>query len=537
MRAAALLTGLGLGCGPAAPVRGGGLGGGLGGGPGPGQSAGCDAPFGPYFPESGGPDWDSPAGVAEPVRGAGVAVADFDQDGHLDVFLPNRTACQLLLGDGAFGFTDVSSTHLPGGPTDCGAWGATAADLDGDGDLDLLLPGWAAPSQVWENTGGGVFRDRSRGAGLGDAPVYARSASVADLEGDGDLDVFIATHVQRDDIAVGWPNQLLLQSAPFRFTDGGGLLPREARDSVTFVGSWVDLDDDLDLDLLLINDFGPTVQPNLALENRSTAGAPALVRVPGSAGLDLSIFGMGVGIADLNDDLIPDFAISDIDRLHLLQSAGAGSWVDVALAVGLRPDVGGGQRASWAMELVDVDNDGLLDVVAPFGPTEPFDDEPEEGAVPDQPDGLWLQAGDGQFRDHAPGLQVDHLLNGRGMAVVDLDGDGWLDLIKRDYLGAEAALLRASPGCGAWIELELQGAPPATMALGARVVVEAGGRRHTRWNLPGSTGLAGSGPSRVHIGLGDVDVVDRIEVRWPTGELEVREGVAARQRLVLREGG
>ncbi|MFO0003380.1 MAG: ASPIC/UnbV domain-containing protein, partial [bacterium] len=81
------------------------------------------------------------------------------------------------------------------------------------------------------------------------------------------------------------------------------------------------------------------------------------------------------------------------------------------------------------------------------------------------------------------------------------------------------------------------GGPPATMALGARVVVEAGGRRHTRWNLPGSTGLAGSGPSRVHIGLGDVDVVDRIEVRWPTGELEVREGVAARQRLVLREGG
>jgi hypothetical protein len=478
-----------------------------------------------------------------PRRGAGAAVADFDGDGMLDVFLPQKTACLLYMArlvEGENLLVDESAERFPDARTSCESWGASAVDYDGDGDIDLALARDGATDRLYINRGDGSFA-LAPGDLLGRATCGSRSASWGDMDADGDLDLFIARHhVLRegtDECAgsivtgSGDPNSLYENRGDGRLREVSHRLVGGAANGFTFLGAWLDVDGDRDQDLYLINDYGARFTTNMVLLND---GSGWFERASSRLGLDLGIDAMGLGVGDLNGDGIPDLAVSDISALHLMMSAEDG-WFDAALARGLVPDLARNQRAAWAIEIADMDNDGREDVVTVYGPTEDVLSGEESGPIR-QVDALFLQGPDGTFLDRARAWGWDSDAVGRGLVVADLDGDGWLDLLRTNYDGGPAEIHRSRCGANSWLKIRLQGRAWNHQAIGARVEIRAGARKWTRWLGTSSTGLASSGPAELHFGLGEVEEVDEVRVFWPDGGIDRVGPVLARQTLMVRAG-
>ena len=269
-----------------------------------------------------------------------------------------------------------------------------------------------------------------------------------------------------------------------------------------------------------------SVQSNLLLLN---AGGH-FVLDNNRSGLDLIMSGGGLGIGDLNDDGMLDMLIPQWDAISLMVSNGDGRWYDHADALGLTTDTAAGQRVGWGAELADLDNDGDLDAVVAYGHLDvdlPMWDNPTR-----QPDALFLQQPDHTFVDVARQWQVNDKGTQRGFVVADLNQDGWLDLVKRDVFGPDLMYLSRC-GDAHWLEIALRDDGSLnTRAVGATVRVRAGGRTFLRTVSAGGTGFGSGGPPEVHVGLGDVDVVDYIEVVWPDGtESVVGMGLEADQRV------
>ncbi|MFT5681170.1 MAG: hypothetical protein ACI8RZ_002076 [Myxococcota bacterium] len=473
-----------------------------------------------------GDDWASqtPADFSDDLsRGAGLVVADLNSDGLDDVFLPNFSPCQLFLSQPDGTLADASPDSLPDYDRKCDAWAASAADVDGDGDLDLFLARDSQPDQLFLNDGTGTFTNVSSGSGLGGG-VGSRSGSWGDLDGDGDLDLFVARHhtVSIPAEASVEDNALFLSQGDGTFDNITDQLPEAAVSGYTFLGSWLDIDGDADQDLYIINDFGYQLQPNVLLTND---GGTLTADTDDESGLGLAIEAMGLGVGDLNDDGLPDMMITDRDALHLMLSSGD-FWYDAAVSQGLIPSEE--QYAAWGVALADMDNDGDLDAPMVYGP-------PEEGAFTDQPDALWVQAEGGTFTDEAESWGLAQTTSGRGLVVADLNDDGWLDLIKTDYLGGPASAHLSRCGSEGWLVVRLEGSGANTFGIGARITVTAGDATWTRWLSAGSISLGVSGPPEVHLGLGIRDTVDTLTIHWPGGgqttytELETRQVLTVSQ--------
>lgn len=149
-------------------------------------------------------------------------------------------------------------------------------------------------------------------------------------------------------------------------------------------------------------------------------------------------------------------------------------------------------------------------------------------------DYLLRNNGDGTFTDVAYVNQSDRIEDGRGVSVVDYDLDGQVDVLVRNYR-QPAQVLHNRGGRGHWLEVKLVGTRSNRDAVGARVTVTAGDKRQMREVRTGSAYLSASSLVQ-HFGLGAVDRVDEVEVRWPSGEVTLLFGLEADQHLMLREG-
>jgi hypothetical protein len=483
--------------------------------------------------------WDEqPVGTLAAPTGWGVVVADLDGDTIPDVFLPQPAGDQLFFGtaDGHYREDDGALPAPDGVP----ATGASAADYDGDGDLDLFVARHG-PDALYVNDGAGRFTDVSAAAGVDAYPYDSIGGAWGDLDGDGDLDLFVSTWATRTDPpdpdqTTGDPNLLWENDGAGAFRDRADtLVPfRTAGLGWTYAAGWWDVDGVGGPELYITSDKGHGGFSNTLLHYDDGA----FVDRTDGTGLAISNQSMGLSAADLNDDGVPDFLVSDWGAQWLMLSDGQGGWYDAALARGLGLSHTDQRVVSWGGELADLDNDGDDDVVAVFGPDdldEPTYDEEGTESTPAQPDGLWLQGDDGSFVQVADAWGFADVGVGRGIAVADLDGDGWLDFVRRDVLGSAHIDLQA---CGAegWLSVDLAGPAPNTRGIGARIEVEAGGRRWTRWIQAGSTNLGTSIPPEAHFGLGDRDTIDRLRVTWPDGGQQTFTDVATRQHVrVTRE--
>ncbi|MFT4627439.1 MAG: hypothetical protein ACI8PZ_006123 [Myxococcota bacterium] len=451
----------------------------------------------------------------------GMAVADLDGDGWLDLFLAHDPPAVFLAEPGGRTYRHVPEA-LDGIDLSHPV-GAVAADVDGDADLDLLVTRLGVPNVLLLNDGAGQFIDGTAASGLGGFARSTTTAAFADLDRDGDLDVFVGNYGVAPDngddpeLPPGEPSELYMNEGDGTFVDVSDRLPSEVQEAYVFQAGLVDVDGDGWTDLLCVNDYGQAY-PSRFLRNVDGH----LMRDP-SLGFDTPYDGMGIGIGDLNGDGVPDLVQTSLRDISLLTSTPAPTvtgWLYVESAAARTFDISYGTDPSrkghdvgWGAELADLDDDGDLDAVLGFGDWTLHDLPIRE----DEADGLWLQAPDGTFEEVAEAWGVNDPAVTRGLAVVDLDRDGWLDLVRRP-LDTDTRIDHARCGEAAWLEVRLgQRDVPNRFAIGARVEVLAGDRTWVRWVTAGSTSLFTGGPPEVHFGLGELDRVDAVVVHWPDG--------------------
>jgi hypothetical protein len=485
-----------------------------------------------------------PAGWSHPegswTGSEGIAVGDFDGNGLLDVFRPTVDRNLLFLQQEGGTMAEEGLDHLPDDSYGTSV-GASAADYDGDGDLDLFLLNADRPNALLQNQGDGSFLDASEEAGLIQDHLYSPGASWGDPDGDGDLDLLVLALGAGPQGPPPWTGDsdfVEAGSNTFYVNNGDGTfavadLPGHDPEPYSCCAAFIDIDGDFVQDLYIVNDFGAWVQPNLVYLN---SGNLALSQ---GSGLDIAMFGMGMGIGDLNGDGFPDFVVTDWNRNALLLSDGAGGWIESAAAHGLVASREG-QHIAWGAEMIDADNDGDLDIWIPYGqldiPSDVQGDFDEAGLYNPrhQPDALFLQGEDGFFSDAAAGWGIDRSTVSRGGSWADLNQDGFLDLLSPAVDGPLEAFLSECDD-SAWLKVSLRMPSPNTRAIGAVAEVVAGGRTQRRWMLAGATSVSSGGPPELHFGLGQTDRIDALRIIWPDQTISEFTDIQTRQSILVEK--
>jgi len=484
--------------------------------------------------------------------GAGGAVLDFDGDGWMDIYLVNsgpapglsdappgtpRWPNRLFRNRGDGTFQDVTEQAGVAGH----GFGITAAaaDYDNDGHTDLYVVNYGG-GILYRNKGNGTFQDVTAQAGV----VHHRggiSATFLDYDNDGLLDLFVANYLVFDPKIKPPPGSQVPYAGPLFYQpefnllfrnrgDGtfedvsqqtGILVPGHRAMSVTSL----DYDLDGDADVYVSND----ATPNLLLAND---GRGQFKEVGLRAGVAYNQFGeaagsMGATVADANGDGLPDMFVTRFGMASLYLSVAAGFFEDRIQGSGIL-DVSA-QYTSWGGNFIDYDNDGDPDLFIANG---------HAHFMVGMPPLLLENRGRAIFANacSAGGPFFHARPNARGSGVLDFDNDGWLDLIVTT-LGDRAVLLRNRGGLtNRWLVLQLEGTRSNRDGFGAQVRLSAGGRVYSAQHRCPTTYVFQSDP-RLHFGLGTATRVERIEIRWPSGQVQTLTDVPADQILKIREPG
>ncbi|MBM4366578.1 MAG: CRTAC1 family protein [Deltaproteobacteria bacterium] len=466
-----------------------------------------------------------------------MAVGDLDGDGDPDLVLGDFGLVPTVFrNDGAFSFVAVSTvppidTVAPDEGT-LAPLSLALADRDGDGLPELWGSGfgWAA---TWPNLGGGDFGP----AELVIDPTHALASfymefSLGDVNGDGALDMGLAALGPLTGVSETLTSTF--QHPPGQVAvayDIGGsweIAPLASAGGEFAMSAMRITDRDLDGDLDLLAPADRQYVASFWRNDGNDADGLAVLEDDGfDIGFYTRISGMGIDTADLNDDGLPDYCITDTRRPACFFSDGAGGFYEGAANLALyqaSPETQNRDISGWALHFADFDNDGLPDAFQASGAPVRFGEELY--MFPDQYDVLWEGRDDGSFFDVGTGNVVASVHEHYGASPVDLDGDGALELLVG---GLDEPLHVYQNRCtsGRWVEIDVAG---PHSGLGARVTVWAGDRVHRRE----IAALAGPGqaPARVHVGLGDVDTVD-IEVTWPGGASAKYTSVPTRRVVTI----
>ena len=503
------------------------------------------------------------------TMGSGCALFDYDGDDYLDVLLINsaywpgqekgeRPTSKLFRNLGNGRFEDV--TRRAGLDFSAYGMGASIADYDADGDADIYLT--TLGQNLLLSNNGGRFVDRARQAGMagsrweddegGQHPEWSTAAAWADVDGDGWLDLLVANYVRwsaSTDIFTALDGKIKSYATPQQYPGSTCRLYRNQGDGrfeeitetaglylpgAKSMGMAVtDFEGDGAVDLVITND----TQPNFLLRN---LGGGRFEEIGLAAGIAYdeagrARAGMGVDIASLDNSGIQAIGIGNFSReaLSLYQQQG-GVFLDVAGRSRLvQPTL---PSLTFGLRFFDYDLDGYQDLVLVNGHIEPEINTVQKDIHYAQTPQLFWNDGDGQLRDvsqQTGGLFAQPLI-GRGLAAGDIDLDGDLDVLLTTN-GGPAYLLRNDGPVGNAIALHLRGAHPNLDALGAVVTAAAGDLKQQRMVRTGSSYLSHSTPI-LTFGLGAVEKVESLEIRWPDGTRETLEMLEAGSAYWIEQG-
>lgn len=516
--------------------------------------------------ESAGIRWkhvsgESPDRFLIEAMGGGVAFADFDNDGLLDIFLVTggetphgkstlapRNALYRNLGNGSFeniaskAGVDKLAFH---------GMGAAAGDYDNDGFADIYVTGYPA-SALFHNNGDGTFTDVTLKAGVMNAGKWAASAAWFDYDRDGRLDLFVANYAK---FSFDGPQHCSYEGEPtycaqtaydgeiptLYHNNGDGTftdvtaqagLSKLAGRALGVVA--IDVDGDGWPDLFVARD----ASPNLLLMNRhdgtfEDAGLKAEVayNMDGNARA-----GMGVDAGDVTGSGRPDFVITNFnDEYHaLFLNPGKFPFEDRTVSSGLaamtRTFVG------WGAHFIDYDNSGNLGLIIVNSHLNQVIERTRQDVSYAETPLLLRNSGFGVFRNAAAeGGPVFHQkFRGRGLAVGDFDNDGKLDCIFTCLNAAPVLLRNNGSGRNAWIGFELEGTRSNRDAIGARVTVVCAGKKTTRW-IEGGGSYLSSHDKRLVFGLGENTGTVSAQIVWPSGQTQDVSGLATGKYHKIQE--
>ncbi len=516
--------------------------------------------------------------------GSGVALLDFDNDGDLDLYVVQGGPLQERLDPAANATADrpasppqtdrlfrnelsaghdgptlqfVDVTEAAGLKGDCYGMGATVGDVNQDGYPDIYVTCFGG-NQLWLNHGDGTFSNVIETSGADD-DRWTTSAAFIDVNGDGRLDLYLVSYT---DFRL-WNHKACVdsQGAPdycgprtYQPESDRLLINQTAGTSVSFLDMSdslglsakaeaglgvviLDADGDGRQDIYVANDQAP----NHLWMSRGGPGEPkfdeqALLRGVAVDALGRTQASMGVDAGDVDGDDDLDLFMTHLagESNTLYLNDGSGLFLDQSTASGLASD--SIPMTGFGTGLVDVDNDGWLDVVAINGEVRLIPAQKAEGFEPAlrQPNQLFRNQG-GKFTDwtdSAPALQRPDV--SRGLAVGDLDNDGDSDLVLSNNNGPLEVLLNQLGSRSHWIGLKLL-TPEGGVALGAEVRLFRADQPVLRRTVRRSLGYLSSSDPRLLFGLGSDPGFDRIEIRWPDGTAEEVSDLGADQYHVIRQ--
>jgi hypothetical protein len=489
----------------------------------------------------------------------GVAVFDYNADGRLDIFFTNGAevpgltkngdsyANRLYRNDGGMKFTDVTAAA---GVVGIGyAMGAAAADYDNDGHVDLFVAG-VARNQLLRNRGDGTFEDVTDRAGI-DSGEWGAAAGWFDYDRDSRLDLLVVNYVrwsadggrfcgdQARGVRIychpryfeGLPNRLYRNRGDGRFEDvsvPSGIAKYVGKGmSVAFA----DYDHDGDIDAFVTND----TLPNFLFRNNADGTFTDTALVAGVAVPESGrpISGMGADFQDYDNDGWEDIHLTGIsgETFPLFRNDSRtrpGTFVEATASSGIGRL--SARLSGWCSVFVDADNDGAKDLfTANSHPNDRI--ERSEATGWQQPNSLFINDARGRFRDATADAGLGEAVAvHRGCAVADFDADGRSDIVVL-VLGGRPELWHNETKTGnAWLTVRLAGTRSNRDGIGARVSVNGQVRTMTT-----AVGYASSSHAGVHFGLGNASAPVTVRVEWPSGVKQVVENVQLNRVVQIRE--
>ncbi|MEC8653115.1 MAG: CRTAC1 family protein, partial [Planctomycetota bacterium] len=396
-----------------------------------------------------------------------------------------------------------------------------AADIDNDGDQDVLVGHNNASVQLFVNQGGMTFSEEASLRGI-DNPHDVYGATFGDYDNDGLLDLYLSVRNN------GFTGALQANSL-YRNLGGGTFTETTIQAGVgssrpTLVSAFMDYDEDGWVDLLLCNDKGLTFGANELYRNN---GDGTFTDVSAQTGTNIAIDGMGVDFTDVFCDGGVDFYVTDLPVDHLFQvwDPATSAYLDATATFGMQ---GGG--VGWACNWLDYDNDGWQDlyVVQNAWPNLLYRNpaQPVAAQVP--------------WPDASASLGMNHAVYQFANVIADFDDDGRLDVLERFNAGPgpmapeTAAVYRNEVVGGNWIKFAARGRVSNRDGFGARVVMETAGHVQRQWFRNG-VGYQSSSDPRLNFGLGAATQADLVTVRWPSGQVQYLHDVQANQQVDLVE--
>jgi hypothetical protein len=432
------------------------------------------------------------AGVQGRGYEMGAAVGDYNNDGLPDIYVVGVHGNTLYRNNGDGTFTDVTSQAGVGGEVKGRKlWSVAAAwlDYDNDGHLDLLVSNYcdwdpgsdpvcgglsgsaraychpdmyrAEPLLLYHNNGNGTFSEVSQEAGIAKVLAKGMGIALADFDGDGRLDAFVANDNARN---------------------------------------------------LLLRNLGKGKFEEIGLESGVAYN-----------GDGRQISGMGADFRDFDGDGVPDIVMTGLknETFELFRNRANGSFQDASAASGLLPL--SRPWSGWGCGLVDLDNDGWLDLFVANGGLEPNELQPNR---------VFLNR-NGKFSDISDRVGEDFSVPRlhRGVAFADFDNDGRIDIAVTALNEPMELWINDTPRRH-WLQMDLTGTRSNRSGLGAKIICK--GTRTQVTTLANSVGYASSSDLRVHFGLGD-DRKISLEIHWPSGTIQKLADVQADQRLAIQE--
>ena len=427
----------------------------------------------------------------------GVAVADYDNDGFDDIFICNAGTNTLYHNNGDGTFTDVTaSSGLDYKPENVLSVGAAWFDYNNDGLLDLIVTNYtvwtpqtdkhcmmdpqheeycsptvysSVASRLYRNLGKGRFEDVTDASQIGKALGKGMGISIADFNGDGLMDVFIANDTE--------PNFLFINQGNGTFKESG-------------------------------LEFGVAYNAN-----------------------GDRVSGMGSDAKDFDNDGWVDIVYNDLSGqvFGLMKNEGGKFFADATWSSKLGPL--SRNLSGWSIGFIDYNNDGWKDIYSANG------DVDNLAATSRQHDTMFENIGGKTLRDVTQEMGPDFAFTGyqRGSAFVDLNNDGFLDLVVTSLEEKPRILMNNALNGNHWIMFDLRGRKSNRNGIGATIKVISGSGRALFNHVTTSVGFMSSSDRRAHFGLGAEAKIGHVEIRWPSGILQRIDHPAVDQILKVDE--
>ena len=496
--------------------------------------------------------------------GSGVALFDYNNDGLLDVLLVNgssfamlanptlpRSSSRLYRNNGDGTFTDV--TRESGLINEGWGVGVTVGDYDNDGYRDVFISNFGS-NALFHNNGNGTFTNVTREAGL-EGGNWSTGCAWGDYDRDGRLDLYVARYVDFERAQIPTPGTntyCKYRSVPvacgprglpgladlFYHNEGNGKfrevsMDTGVRDTIRGYGLgvvWLDYDNDGWPDIFVANDS----MPNYLWRNKRNG---TFEEVAMEAGCALSADGraqsnMGIAVGDYDNDGWLDLFVTHFSEdYNTLYHNERGLFEDVTYEAGL--GTVSYRQLAWGTGFFDFDNDGWKELFVANGHIYPQADQAGNNYF--QQNQLFRNSRGGRFSlvpAEESGFKVAR--SSRGAAFGDLRGSGSIDAVVNNIDSQPFLYEFARATTGNWVRFRLTGTTCNRDAIGARISVTATGRTQMD-EIRSADSFASSSDVRLHFGLGEATLIDKVQIRWPDGNVEEHLGLLANREHAIRQ--